>query len=87
MSQVFYSAIDLQGELAYNSAFLQTDINSDVDSSYTWSNLIQGRYQFSVVAFTSKGPGKAASFMLSVVFTLPDNGMLVASYLMPIEFC
>ena len=73
--------------MAYNSTILQIDINSDIDSSYTWSNLIQGRYQFSVVAFTSTGPGKAASFMLSVVYTLPDNGMLVASYLMPIECC
>ena len=69
----------MQSELACNSSILQTNISSDVDSSYTWSNLIQGRYQFSVVASSSTGPGKAASFMLSVVFTLPDNGMLVAT--------
>ena len=41
-----------------------------MESSYTWSNLIQGEYQFSVVAFTSKGPGEAANLTLS---TLPNN--------------
>ena len=36
-----------------------------MNSSYTWprNNLIQGEYQFSVVAFTSKGPGEAANLM------------------------
>ena len=42
-----------------------------MESSYIWSNLIQGEYQFSVVAFTSKGPGEAANLILS---TLPNNG-------------
>ena len=45
-----------------------------IESSYTWDNLIQGEYQFSVVAFTDKGPGKAASLTLS---TLPYNGKLI----------
>ena len=49
---------------------------SSVNSSYTLSSIPRGRYQFSVVAFTSRGPGEAASFALS---TLPDNGMLVAN--------
>ena len=41
--------------------------------SYTWIELIQGRYQFSVVASTSTGPGESASLMLSI---LPSNGKL-----------
>ena len=36
------------------------DINSSINSLYTWSNLIrEGRYQFRVVAFTTEGPGPA----------------------------
>ena len=38
-----------------------------------WTNLIPARHQFSVVAFTSKGPGEAVTLMLS---TLPDNSKL-----------
>ena len=40
------------------------DINSSINSSYTWSNLIrEGRYQFRVVARTSEGPGPAKTLM------------------------
>ena len=42
-----------------------------MESSYTWSNLIQGEYQFSVVAFTSEGPGEATNLLLSA---LSNNG-------------
>ena len=35
--------------------------NNNPESRYTWANLFyQARYQFSVVAFTSQGPGEAA---------------------------
>ena len=51
----------------------QIDNSSDsTESSYTWTDLIQGRHRFSVVAFTSKGPGEAASLILS---TLSNNGI------------
>ena len=43
--------------------------------SYTWSGLIQGRHQFSVIAFTRVGPGEVASLMLS---TLPNNGKFLS---------
>ena len=68
----------MQSELACNSSILQTDINSSIDSSYAWSNLIRGRYQFSVVAFTRKGPGDAVRFMLSIL-PATDNGMLLTN--------
>ena len=36
-------------------------------SLYTWTNLVyQGRYQFGVVAFTSKGPGEAANLPFDI---------------------
>ena len=39
--------------------------NSNSESRYTWTNLsYQGRYQFSVVASTSKGPGEAATLIV-----------------------
>ena len=45
----------------------QSADNSSAESSYTWTNLIhRGRYQFSVVAFTSQGPGEAANLMLNI---------------------
>ena len=37
--------------------------------SYTWSGLIQGRYQFSVVAFTGVGPGEAANLTQPITFS------------------
>ena len=70
--QVFYVGVTLEGEIFHSFAIQQIDNSSDnTESSYTWSDLIQGRHQFSVVAFTSKGPGEAASLMLS---TLSNNG-------------
>ena len=74
--QVSYSVVDLQSEMVCNPVIQRVHISSSADLSHTWSNLFRGRYQFSVVAFTSQGPGDTASFMLS---TLPDNGMLVAN--------
>ena len=73
MSQVSYSVVGLQSETFYNNSILKVDNSGSycMESSYTWSNLIQGEYQFSVVAFTSKGPGEAANLMLS---TLLNNG-------------
>ena len=40
-----------------------------IESSYTWTDLIQSRHQFSVVAFTSKGPREPATLMLPTLFT------------------
>ena len=69
---MFYVSVNLEGEIFHNFAIQQIDNSSDsTESLYTWTDLIQGRYQFSVVAFTSKGPGEAASLMLS---TLSNNG-------------
>ena len=40
------------------------NVNSSINSSYTWSNLIhEGRYQFRVVARTSEGLGPAETLM------------------------
>ena len=70
-----YIATNPQQEKLCNYTILQVDNSScSVESSYTWSNLIQDEYQFSVVAFTSKGPGEAASLMLS---TLSNDGKLI----------
>ena len=57
--------------MLYDFAILQVDNGGDSILSYTWTDLIQGRYQFSVVAFTRAGQGEATSLMLS---TLPKNG-------------
>ena len=68
-----YIATNSQHEIVYT--IIQVDNTcSSIESSYTWSNLIQDEYQFSVIAFTSKGPGEAASLTLS---TLPNNGKLI----------
>ena len=70
-----YTATNSQHEVFYDYAILQVDNTcSSIEPSYTWSNLIQGEYQFSVVAFTSEGPGEAANLMLS---TLPNNGKII----------
>ena len=76
--QVSYSVVDLQSEMVCNPVIQRAHIISSINLSYTCSNLIRGRYQFSVVAFTSQGPGEAVSFMLS---TLPvsDIGMYVSN--------
>ena len=91
-----YITTNSQLEVFYDYAILQVDNTcSSIEPSYTWSNLIQGNYQFSVVGFTIKGPGEAANLMLS---TLPNNGKLilhVLSYLVtkmdplktPDQFC
>ena len=69
-----YIATNSQNKI-FDYAILQVDNTcSSIEPSYTWSNLIPGEYQFSVVTFTSKGPGEAANLMLS---TLPNNGKLV----------
>ena len=47
---------------------------SCIESSYAWTDLTQGEYQFSVIAYTGIGPGETASLMIS---TLPNNGMLI----------
>ena len=70
--QVLYVGINSEGKILHGFA-IQQESSSSNRSSYTWSNLIQGDYQFSVVAFTSKGPGEAANLTLS---TLPNNGKL-----------
>ena len=72
VSQVSYVVTNSQGEMFYNFTILAAD-KSCIESSYTWTDLIQGEYQFSVVAFTSKGPGEAANVILS---ELPSNGKL-----------
>ena len=56
----------------YNFTILVAD-NSIIESSYAWTDLIQGEYQFSVVAFTSKGPGEVANLIL-LLSILPNNG-------------
>ena len=69
-----YIATSLQSETFYNYSIQQVDSSHGSDeSSYTWSNLIQGRYQFIVVAFTSKGPGEASILMLP---SLPSKLMV-----------
>ena len=63
--QVSYTAINPQGNITYGSAILKVDRRSNSsDSSYTWTDLTQSEYQFSVVAFTAQGPGETASLML-----------------------
>ena len=62
--------------MLYNFSVLQVDNGGGSILSYTWTDLIQGRYQFSVVAFTRVGPGEASSLMLS---TLSNNGKFVKS--------
>ena len=37
--------------------------------SVIWTNLIQGSYQFSVVAFTRVGPGEFANLTQSITFS------------------
>ena len=74
-----YIATNLQHKAFYNYTILLVDssCSCSIVSSYTWTDLIQGEYHFSVVAFTNKGPGEAASLMLS---TIPNDGRLI-SYL------
>ena len=70
-----YIGTNSDGEIIYDSIILQVNnICSSIESSYTWTNLTQSEYEFSVIAYTSKGPGKAASLMIS---TLPKYGKLI----------
>ena len=70
-----YIATNSRHEVFYDYTILRVDNScSSIELSYTWSNLIQGEHQFSVVAFTSRGPGEAANLTLS---TLPNNGKLI----------
>ena len=70
-----YIGTNPKGEIIYDSIILPVNnICSSTESSYTWTNLTQGEYEFSVIAYTSKGSGKAASLMIS---TLPNYGKLI----------
>ena len=44
---------------------MQVDNDDSIELSYSWADLIQGTYQFRVVAFTAVGPGDATSLILS----------------------
>ena len=44
---------------------MQVDNGGSIELSYTWADLIQGIYQFRVVAYTVVGSGDAASLILS----------------------
>ena len=68
------SYIDTNSE-GSNSDIQNVGINSCIESSYTWTNLIQSNYQFSVVAFTSKGQGEAAILILDS--TLPRKLVII----------
>ena len=73
--QVSYIATNSQHEIFYNNTIIQVDNTcSGIESSYTWSNLAQGEYQFSVIAYTNKGPGEPANLTLS---SLPNDGKLI----------
>ena len=63
--------------MLYNFSILQVDNGGGSILSYTWTDLIQGRYQFSVIAFTSTGQGEAASLTLTLS-TLPNNGKFLS---------
>ena len=65
--------------MLYNFSILRVDNGGGSILSYTWTDLIQGRYQFSVVAFTRVGPGEVASLMLS---TLRNNGKFLIRWCM-----
>ena len=72
-----YIATNTEHEILHNYTILQVDNTcSSNELSYTWSNLVPGEYQFSVVAFTSRGPGEAANTMLSTLHN-NNNGKLM----------
>ena len=60
-----YIGIDSQDNIIQTAS-----IGSNINSSHVWIGLTQGQYQFSVVAFTSKGPGEDDSVN---VFTVPSK--------------
>ena len=79
-----YIATNTQHEIFYNYTILQVDNTcSSIELSYTWSNLVQGEYQFSVVACTSEGPGEdgAANLTLSAYLII----MMVSSLLITMQ--
>ena len=47
---------------------MQVDNGGSNELSYTWNDLIQGIYQFRVVAFTRTGSGDADTLILSTLF-------------------
>ena len=47
---------------------MQGDNGGSNEFSYTWNDLIQGTYQFRMVAFTRTGSGDAATLILSTLF-------------------
>ena len=47
---------------------MQVDNGGSNELSYTWNDLIQGTYQFRVVAFTRTGSGDADTLILSTLF-------------------
>ena len=79
-----YFATNSQHEIVYT--IIQVDNTcSSIESSYTWSNIVQGEYQFSVIAYTNKGSGEPANLTLSIlsndgklIFYLPCNHDYVA---------
>ena len=70
LSQVSYTA-----GTRSTFAILNTAQSNDVTSSYTWIDLVRGKYQFSVVAFTSEGPGIAASEDVDV--SVPSSELII----------
>ena len=78
---MFYVGINSNDSIFHDFAIQQADNSSNMSSSYTWTSLIHGRHQFRVVAFTSKGPGKAANLML---LTPPSNGINLIILFMPV---
>ena len=56
--QVSYIGTNSQGEIFNDHDIRQADNSSS--SIYTWTGLMPGDYEFSVIAFTSRGPGDPA---------------------------
>ena len=62
---MFYSGINSQEGIFHDFIIQEVDSSSGIEFSYTWNDLMEGDYQFSVIAFTNQGRGEAASLMLS----------------------
>ena len=52
-----------------NITIIQVDIGGGDMLSFIWTDLIQGRYKFIVVASTGQGSGDAASLTRSITFS------------------
>ena len=74
---MFYSGINSQEGIFHDFIIQEVDSSSSIESSYTWNNLMEGDYQFSVTAFTNQGRGGAASLMLSTSSIPPSNGNFI----------